>query len=650
MIYRAYKNGVIEMKKIYFVQVGFDFDESVYLPYAVGTIIAYCNKHLCNKNDYSFSDIIFTRKKQEDVLEQIKNPYIVAFSCNVWNIEYNKALAKAIKVQYPDAIIIFGGHNVSESENILETEEYVDILIYGEGEITFCRLLENLSENRLSSVKNIAYRNGKETFVTPREYYFDMSDFPSPYTTGVFDSIINENPKTDFLAVLETNRGCPYNCAYCDWCAGHKIRFFPMNKILDEIRWLSENKISYCFCADSNFGMFPRDYDIAMALIDSKKRTGYPEIFRPCYEKNSAERVFQICSAFNEAKMDKGATFAYQTLSSEALQNIGRKNLTLEHFSSFMQMYNQANIPTYSELILGLPGETLHSFCTGICRLIENGQHNSISVYHCEVLPNSDLASAEFIDKFNIEVAKVEFNHIHSKIKEDEQIQEYSYIVRSTNTMSRDDWVTANLFSICVQCFHSLGILRCFALYLYNEKIMSYYEFYSKLFSYIMTQKNNNLHYIWMEFKKRYESSLSGKWNYTNSDFGNVTWFFEEGAFLEIVKDYDEYYSSLRPFIDSLNIDSEISDEMLKYQKKVIRKPNDSSTTFQSKFNFKEYFDGIIKSKPVELHKSIYTYQIIPNAKFDNMEQYAKEVVWFGRRVGKSLYSFDEIAEIKFRR
>ena len=90
-------------------------------------------------------------------------------------------------------------------------------------------------------------------------------------------------------------------------------------------------------------------------------------------------------------------------------RNIGRKNLTMEHFASLMKKYNEAGIPTYSELILGLPAETKESFCKGICKLLENGQHNSVSVYHCEVLPNSELAQPEYIEKHKIEIYTNDF-------------------------------------------------------------------------------------------------------------------------------------------------------------------------------------------------------------------------------------------------
>lgn len=630
------------MKNISFVQVGFGFDGSVYLPYAVGTIIAYCNNDPWIKSKYEFSTVIFEREKLETAVKRIKNPYIVAFSCNVWNMEYNKALAKLVKKKYPDCIIVFGGHSVDENAGLLEGEDYIDILMFGEGEEAFSSLLYHLYSDSISEVENIAYRSNGIIKKTPRRYYEDISDYPSPYLTGVFDEIMKQNPGLDFLAVLETNRGCPYSCAYCDWCSGKKTRFFPIEKIVAEINWLSEHKISYCFCADSNFGMFERDIDIAASLIAAKRRRGYPEVFRPCYEKNSDERVFKICSALNSEGMDKGATMAYQTLSDKALENIGRKNLTLEHFSSLMKKYNEAGIPTYSELILGLPGETRESFCEGICKLLENGQHNSVSVYHCEVLPNSKLSRPEYIKKHKIEIIKVAFNHIHSAPKTDEEVKEYSYLVRSTATLSRDDWVYANLFSICVQCFHSLGILRYFAIYLYYENKSSYIQFYTDLLRYILSS-SGKLSTLWNDFMRKYEHSLEGDWNYYNEKFGNVTWFFEEGAFLEIVSNYDDYMNELAVFLKRYDIEADIFAQLNQYQKMVVRKPFEESTKFEFSYDFYDYFKNISKGRydPVKKKKAVLS--IVPNIRYESISEYAKHTVWYGRRRGATVYGDNEI-------
>ena len=629
------------MKNVYFVQVGFEFDGSVYLPYAVGTIIAYCKENPQIKSEYAFPEIIFKREKLSSAMDKIRSPFMVAFSCSVWNMEYNKALAKRIKEKYPQCIIVFGGHSVSEDGKLLEAESYIDILMFGEGETVFSKLLLNLSKGDFKVTSDIAYRENGSIIRTDRTLCEDLSELPSPYLSGIFDKIIEENKGMEFLSVLETNRGCPYSCAYCDWCAGKKMRFFPIEKVRKEIKWLSENKIAYCFCADSNFGMFDRDIEIADMLIEVKKRNGYPEVFRPCYEKNSDERVFRICSALNSVGMDKGATMAYQTLCDEALKNIGRKNLTMEHFSSLMKKYNEAGIPTYSELILGLPGETKESFCKGMCRLLENGQHNSLSVYHCEALPNSDLTEPSYVEKHKIEIIKVAFNHIHSAAKKDEEVKEYSYLVRSTATLSREDWVYANLFSVCLQCFHSLGILRYLAMYFSETKKSTYYDFYTSLLSFIMNT-GGKLNKLWTDFKVKYETSLAGDWNYYNESFGDVTWFFEEGAFIEIISNFDEYMSELTEFIDSYNLDKDFQKELLSFQKFMLRKPFETAKEASFNYDFYSFFESITKGNPATLQKKSTSLTVTPKTVYDNIASFAKETVWFGRRRGATVYSKTE--------
>lgn len=633
----------MKKKRISFIQVGFDFDGSVYLPCAAGAIAAYSLSMPGLRERYEFTEIIFRREKLENAEKKIVDPYIAAFSCSVWNMEYNKALAKRVKRRYPGCTIVFGGHSVSENGGLLETEPYIDVLMFGEGEEPFAELLERLPENRLSEVPNIAYRENNGIVATPRKYYNDISNYPSPYLSGMFDSIIKENPMTDFLAVLETNRGCPYSCAYCDWCAGKKVRLFPMEKVLGEIEWLAEHKIEYCFCADSNFGMFERDLDIAKALVASKRKTGYPKVFRPCYEKNSDDRVFEICKILNTQGMDKGATMAYQTLCPQALENTGRKNLTIEHFSSLIEKYNEAGIPAYSELILGLPGETRQSFCEGICRLLESGQHNALSVYHCELLPNAYMSEREYMEKHGIEVIKVAFNHIHSAINRDEQVQEYSYLVRSTNTLSRDDWVYANLFSVCVQCFHSLGLLRYFAIYLYTQKQMGYFDFYIGLLRFILERSDGRLHGMWCEFRRKYESSLAGDWNYHSEKLGNVTWFFEEGAFLEIVSNYDSLMGELAPFLEGFNLDERLFRQLSAYQRAVIKKPFSKGGVSEFEYDFYTYFENAIAGKPTPLRKQRIAVCFNQSVCYDSLPDFAREIVWFGRRRGATVYHSNEM-------
>ncbi len=629
------------MKKVYFIQVGFAFAKSVYLPYATGTIVAYCKNRPEITSEYEFPEIIFRRDDIDTVVREISNPYIAAFSTYVWNVEFNKALAKAIKEKYPECIIVFGGHSVSDRMEFLD-EEYIDILTLGEGEEVTANLLTALKNGGdLSSCNGIAYKdeNGNKVLCEPNCPQ-TVENYPSPYLTGVFDSIIQRNPDLMFDTIIETNRGCPYNCAYCDWSNHKKLRLFPMEKVKGELKWLSEHNIEYCFCADSNFGMFERDEEIAEYIVELNKATGFPKVFRPCYEKNSAERVFNISKKLNSRGLDKGATMAYQTLCDDALKNINRKNLTMEHFSGLLENYTKANIPTYSELILGLPGETAESFCQGLCKLLRAGQHNSISVYYCELLPNAPMCKPEYMEKYKIEPMKVQFNHIHSASGKKDKIPEYSYLVRSTSTLPRNSWVYANLFSICLQCFHSLGLLRFFAIYAYHELKIDYYDFYKGLLDFCLAD-SGFIGNLFREIKKKLDGSLEGEWNHSNPVFGNVTWFFEEGLFLELLYNFNEFEKLAENFVKPLGYGEEVYSQLLKFQLAAVKRPFEKQKELECDFDFLSYFKNVNSSEKAPLIKKKTAYVFKAKEEYEEWPRFAREIVWYGRRKGATLYTND---------
>lgn len=629
------------MKNIYFIQVGFAFDKSVYLPYATGTIVAYCKSRPEIAAEYDFREIIFRRDDIAKIVDGMESPYLAAFSTYVWNVEFNKALAKAVKARYPECIIVFGGHSVSGRMEFLDNE-YIDILTLGEGEEVTANLLTALKDGSdLSDVCGIAFRDDDGSrILTAPNCPETVEDYPSPYLTGVFDSIIEKNPDTMFDTIIETNRGCPYNCSYCDWSNHKKLRLFPMEKVKGELKWLSEHQIEYCFCADANFGMFDRDVEIAQYIVELNKETGFPKVFRPCYEKNSADRVFEISKTLNSRGLDKGATMAYQTLCDDALKNINRKNLTMEHFSDLMARYTEAKIPTYSEIILGLPGETAESFCQGLCKLLRAGQHNSISVYYCELLPNAPMCNPDYMKKYEIEPMKVQFNHIHSATGKKDMIPEYSYLVRSTSTLSRDGWVRANLFSICLQCFHSLGLLRYFAIYAYYELGVDYYDFYNSLLEYCLAD-SGMAGKLFREIKRKLDGSLEGEWNHSNPVFGNVTWFFEEGLYLEFLYNFDEFRKLAESFVKPMFKDEKIYNNLLNFQLNVVKRPFESGKSFECGYDFAAYFRNVGANRETKLCEKSVKFDFEATKEYTDWPTFAKETVWYGRRKGATLYSLN---------
>lgn len=625
-------------KNVYLVQANVTYSDFIaYLPYAAGCIMAYALNDKEITGQYDFGDILYRRHTVEESLEQIKDPAVVGFSCYIWNMEYNKALARAVKGRYPDCRIVFGGHNIPFDTSLLENEPYIDVLMHGEGERGFTELLKAFAKGDISGVDGISYRkDGVCVMNRPSDKCLPVEDLPSPYLMGLFDKMLERDPQIGFQGTLETNRGCPYTCAFCDWCFSEKIRFFPMEKIKAEIDWMAEHKIPYCYCADSNFGIAERDLEIAEYIVKRHNETGYPAVFKPCYAKNSDDLVFKIGCILNATGVDKGVTLAYQSMDPQVLENIGRRNLDVQYYTDLNARYSAVGIPTYTELILGLPGETYGSFCKGLCALLEAGQHNSMTVYTCQVYCNSPIAQPEYRDKYGIRWERQRLHGIHYPANFN-GVQEYYDVIVETRDMSKADWVRANMFSVTLQSFHHLGLLRCFALYARHELNISYFDFYNRLLDYIFSDETKYIYKLFAKIRHDTEDTAHSDWCYQNDIFSKVGWYFEEGIFLDLAYNFEEYKKDIAGFVASLGIKEDIMNALFDYQCAIIRKPGQEKVTVTSEYDFYTYMENIYEDRYAPLEKKKTMLTVYPAKKIDSWDVYAREIIWYGKRRSATL-------------
>ena len=111
-----------------------------------------------------------------------------------------------------------------------------------------------------------------------------------------------------------------------------------------------------------------------------------------------------------------------------------------------MKLYNEAGVATYTELILGLPGETYQSLVDGIDKLLVLGQHNSIYIHNCEWLPCSIMGQKDYVERYDIKTSRIPLNQPHREPDEWDDIPEWSQVVTSTYSMNEEEWKKMNLF------------------------------------------------------------------------------------------------------------------------------------------------------------------------------------------------------------
>lgn len=627
-------------KKLYFFQVNYPYGKSAHIPYTAGQLAAYAFDDKDVSDNYVLEKIFFLRDKIDRVLDKIDNPSVVAFSTYIWNFNYNKTIASLIKEKYPECIIIFGGHHVSPGGKLLEECPYIDYLLHGEGEIIFRRLMRaiiglDVAEN----IPGISMRTEKGIITNP-EMISSECNFPSPYLKGYFDEIIRENPDKEFMALIETSRGCPNSCAYCDWSnMKSKIRKFPLERIYGEIDWVMKNKVYGLGSADSNFGMFKRDEEITDRIVEAKKKSGFPIGFQTSYAKNSSQIVFNIGMKLEKSGMNKGITLSFQSMNKEVLKNIGRQNISIDYYSELMRLYNEAGVATYTELILGLPGETYESIVEGIDQLLILGQHNSIYIHNCEWLPCSIMGQKDYVDKYKIKTSHIPLNQPHREPDEWDDIPEWSQVVTSTYSMNEEEWKKMNLFSYVVQAFHHMGLLQFFALYLYNEGICSYKRFYTELLEYFLENTETAAGKAFSKISSFLDKVLDekGTLSYCDERFGKVQWPFEEYAYLCTVYELDRFYDEITLFLKRFNLDEEIFEELLGFQKDIVKKPYDTHVTISARYDFINYFNNLLDGKEAVLAEKDINAEIQLRP-FDSWEMYAKKVVWYGRKDSSCTY------------
>jgi putative methyltransferase len=409
----------VTKRRIYLAQVNTTYGRNAFLPYSVGLLQAYAQQDPVVREHYDFAGYLYLREPVADVVARMDAPDVFGASCYIWNFEYSMALIRAVRDRFPACLIVLGGPHVPvRSADFFRSHAAADLLVHYEGEVTFHEiLLERLNAvpdyTRIAGL-SVKLPNG-ETHKTPnRERIADLAVIPSPYLTGVFDDLMIA--PYDFHGSQETNRGCPYSCTYCDWGSNimAKVKPFPADRLVAEFEWFARHEIDLLYNCDANYGIFPRDLELTREMAAVKARTGFPKKFRAAYAKNSNEKVFAIARTLHAAGMSKGVTLSFQSMNEPTLKLVKRHNIKIDSFSDLSRRYRAEGIATYSEFIIGLPGETYDTFADGLDTAIRAGQHDSLQVYTCEVLPNSEMSNPEYVAAHRIETVRTPALFVHS--------------------------------------------------------------------------------------------------------------------------------------------------------------------------------------------------------------------------------------------
>ena len=102
------------MIKVNSCQFNYQYSDQLHLPYSTAILVSYIKSIERLNNNFKFEKTFVVRKRIEENIRQCKDSDILLCSCYVWNWEITTHLAKEVKKQNPNCLIIFGGPQVPD--------------------------------------------------------------------------------------------------------------------------------------------------------------------------------------------------------------------------------------------------------------------------------------------------------------------------------------------------------------------------------------------------------------------------------------------------------------------------------------------------------------------------------------------------------
>ena len=438
-------------------------------------------------------------------------PRIVGFSCYSWSFRLSCKFAGIIKQQFPDVVVVFGGPNYPLEEKMqydfLLNHSYIDFFVHGEGEKAFAGLVELLLQNEMSveAVKDLKprnchfIRNNQMVKGEMFERIIDLAEVPSPYLTGLLDPFFDNK----LLPLIQTRRGCPFSCTYCTQGTRfyNKIASTKNDRINDELEYIARNKkeMNDLQIADSNFAMYDDDLITCRKIAKTRERFKWPIYLHAAAGKNRKDLIVEGARILGGSLRIAGSV---QSTDPSVLKNIKRDNVSLSQIFDVAKETESIGGNSYSEIIMGLPGDTKSSHLRSIADLLEAG-FNLIYVYPLLMLPGAEVSTKKSREKYKM-ITK--FRVIprcfgsYNIFNETINVAEIDEICVANATMSFDDYLECRKFVLTLNLFYNDGI--------FSEVISILKELDILVFEWLCFI-NDNIEELSSDFKVIYNDFLS---------------------------------------------------------------------------------------------------------------------------------------------
>ena len=398
--------------------------------------------------------------------------HIFACSCYLWNIDKYLELIPVLKTYNSSAKIVFGGPEVAYDANyFLSKFSYIDYILEGEGEISFHELLEYLDNKRsISDVSNLHYKEDNILKFTYAAH---------PDLNKISLATLDIKDYQNRIIYLESSRGCPYHCSYCTASLDNKVRYFPLEKVLNILYTLMINKTKVVKFLDRTFNA---NYEYMMQILDFIDMHNICTVFQfevvgELVKEETINRIAKLKSKYLRFEIGIQST---NNIVNEAVCR--RQNM--DKLKKNIFLLNKTNkVDLHIDLIAGLPYETKESFINSFNEaFLLRGKE--LQLGFLKFLRGTKML--DMVDEHEYKYSnKAPYEIISNKYLSNEDLKEIEMVEKSLNR------------------YYNSGILpKLFTYLLDNNLVSSYYEFFKGLYKELEHYQKDELFKILDDYLK----------------------------------------------------------------------------------------------------------------------------------------------------
>ena len=277
---------------------------------------------------------------------------IIGFGVYIWNVLQTTALVRQLKMARPSIKIILGGPEVSHEIEQQEIVQMADHVITGWGDVSFPKLCNTLVYGPKPLMKVI---QGEQP---------PMDQIELPYQHFSDDDLAHR------VSYVEASRGCPFKCEFCLSSLDKTAWAFDLSPFLNELDILYKRGARNFKFVDRTFNLkIESSIQILQFFLD-RLASESPENLLVHFEvipDHLPDRLKAMIAQFPPGVLQ--FEVGIQSFNEEVQKLISRRQDNVQTEANLCWLITQSNAHLHTDLIFGLPGETMESFAIGFDRL-----------------------------------------------------------------------------------------------------------------------------------------------------------------------------------------------------------------------------------------------------------------------------------------